>query len=145
MSKYTLHYFPLRARGEAMRYMFAYRKQPFVDHRIDFADWPTEKAKMPSGTLPVLDVDKKRFSESIAIMRYLGFEFELVGANNAENARLDAVVDFTNSDIISDIPNKWFPENDPTKKEAIAKKLREETHPAKFNALVGSVVSLARI
>jgi hypothetical protein len=42
--KYKLHYFAIRFRAEPIRLMFAYKKVPFDDFRIDQKDWPTLKS-----------------------------------------------------------------------------------------------------
>ena len=40
-----LYYFPLYARGEAIRIMLSHAKQPFEDIRVSFQDWPKLKAE----------------------------------------------------------------------------------------------------
>ena len=39
MSSYKLYYFPLRARGELSRYVFAQAGVEYEDVRVPFAEW----------------------------------------------------------------------------------------------------------
>ncbi|XP_055338396.1 probable glutathione S-transferase 5 [Paramacrobiotus metropolitanus] len=92
--KYTLHYFNLRARGEISRWIFKYAGQEFEDKRYEFSEWPAQKPNAPDGTLPWLEVDGKKLSQSMAIARYLARTFKLAGQNAWEEAEVDALVDF---------------------------------------------------
>ena len=40
---YKLIYFPIRGRGECIRYIFAAADVPYEEELIDFATWPTVK------------------------------------------------------------------------------------------------------
>ena len=51
---------------------------------------------MPMGQIPVLDVNDKRISQSIAISRFLGKKVGLAGSNDLEDAEIDSVVDSVN-------------------------------------------------
>ncbi len=55
---YRLSYFAIRARAEFIRWIFAYSHQPFIDDRIEIADWPVLKPTMPFEQVPVLEVKK---------------------------------------------------------------------------------------
>lgn len=88
MVHYKLSYFDLRARGELIRLIFKYAKQDFDDNRIQFSEWPKLKSSnifcllfkkkilaIPYGQVPLLEIDEKKLSQSLAIARYLAKEF----------------------------------------------------------------------
>jgi len=92
--KYTLHYFNLRARGEISRWILKYAGQEFEDKRYEFTEWPAQKPNAPDGTVPWLEVDGKKLSQSMAIARYLARTFKLAGQNAWEEAEVDALIDY---------------------------------------------------
>lgn len=47
----------------------------------------------PFGIMPILEVDGKVASQSIAILRYLGKRFGLTGSNEWEDLLVDSVAD----------------------------------------------------
>ncbi|KAI6230030.1 Glutathione S-transferase-1 [Aphelenchoides fujianensis] len=96
MPEFKLHYFDLRARGEPIRLIFAYKGVPFEDVRYNFEEWPSKKESFPFGQLPVLDVDGKRLAQSKAIYRYLGRKFGLNGQDEWETAKLDETGELLN-------------------------------------------------
>ena len=62
----------------------------------------------PLGQLPVLDIDDHtKLPQSLSIARYLAREYNLVGKNNLEAAKADAVVD-TCIDLMTAFYNKVF-------------------------------------
>lgn len=141
MKQYTLHYFAARARGEGIRFIFHAADREFDDQRV--TDWPKGKATMRFGQMPVLEIreegkDTRFLTQSIVIARYLGDALALTGADSDERARLDEAVDISNSDIFAGIPAQWVFEGDAEKKAANGKRMRDESHPPKFRALVGA-------
>lgn len=88
MSKATLHYFNVRARGELVRLIFAAAGVEYDDHRIEFDEWPELKAHAPLGQLPYLQVGDVKVPQSIAIARYAARETNLAGENNLEQVIL---------------------------------------------------------
>lgn len=48
----TLLYFPLRARGEPIRFLLAYTGLPYANETVNFVDWPSLKPTFPGGTVP---------------------------------------------------------------------------------------------
>jgi len=95
MSKqnYKLHYFPVRGRGDFIRYILEYANVPYEEVFIDFADWPKMKPKMPMGVIPVLELaNGQKLSQSLAIGRYLATLNGLVSDDAFENAWGDQLV-----------------------------------------------------
>ena len=73
--KYTLHYFSVHVKAEAMRMLLAHAKVPFKDRVINQAtEWPEVKQKeFAGGQVPILDCeDGSRMTQSTAILRFLG-------------------------------------------------------------------------
>ncbi|XP_021378354.1 probable glutathione S-transferase 6 [Mizuhopecten yessoensis] len=127
MPSHKLIYFGVRARGELIRLAFAAAGQTYEEDTITFSDWPALKPKMPTGQLPVLEVDGKQLSQSMAIARYVGREFGLAGKNNLEQCMVDQVID-TASDCLTEYVKSHF-EKDEKKKTEIRKTLVDETIP----------------
>lgn len=48
---------------------------------------------MPTGTVPVLEIDGKKYGQSISICRFLGKKVGLGGSTDFENFEIDNVVD----------------------------------------------------
>merc|ERR1711963_1033807 len=69
--KLTLTYFDIRGRGEVPRLVMANGGLNWTDIRVSFAQWPAVKPTMPYGTMPLLGVDGRNFTQSIAIQSYL--------------------------------------------------------------------------
>ncbi|XP_018024049.1 probable glutathione S-transferase 7 [Hyalella azteca] len=71
--EYRLEYFNLRGRAEPIRWVLAVAEQPYQDVRFDKeTEWPKKKSDTPYGKVPVLYVDGRPLSQSVAICRYLG-------------------------------------------------------------------------
>ena len=68
-------YFNFYAKGEANRILLNHAGVEFEDNRLTFEDWGKIKGdsdKAPFSQLPVLEKDGKAYSQSLAILRYLG-------------------------------------------------------------------------
>jgi len=122
-----LTYFDLPGRGELSRMLLAYGGQPWEDNRISFAEWPELKPKTQLGTLPVLEYNGKKLSQSIAIARFLAKEVGLAGKNNMEQAEADMIVD-TIVDVQIELFKNMF-EKDPVEKKKQKDKIEKETFP----------------
>ncbi|CAB3234381.1 unnamed protein product [Arctia plantaginis] len=96
MPKFVYHYFKSKALGEAPRLLFAYGGQEFEDVRYTDETYPAYKPNTLFGSVPVLFIDGKQYAQSLAISRYLGKKYGLVGANDEENLEIDQNVDFVN-------------------------------------------------
>ncbi|CAP21337.1 Protein CBR-GST-6.2 [Caenorhabditis briggsae] len=93
MVHFKLIYFPLRARAEIARQLFAYAGKDYTEEVVTFEQWPALKNSTPFGQLPVLEVDGKPLGQSYAIARYLAKEFGLAGKTDVEEAEVDAIAD----------------------------------------------------
>jgi len=129
--QYKLIYFNGRGRAEPSRLIFAYAGVHYDDHRMEGAEWPTLKPKTPFGQVPILDIDngKTLLSQSKAIARYLGNEFNLVPKDHIQAAKADMYIDGIDDVQKHFVP--WFMEKDPAKKKDIWKQL-ETDHIAPF-------------
>jgi len=135
---YKLTYFPVKALAEPARLIFAFTNTPYEDIRLEKATWPEHKPKYEWGTLPVLEVDGKSLSQSHAILRYLGKQFNLAGENDFESAKCDEMVE-----AMADLKAaafKYFFESDEDKKKEIGKTLLGETFP-KFLGIWEKILS----
>ena len=90
MSKYILHYFGANGRGAIPRAMLTYAKANWTNDIIKKEDWPKIKKSelCEYEFLPVLEVDGKKYCESIAIDSYLAEKFNLMGKNADENYQI---------------------------------------------------------
>jgi len=77
MPQYKLYYFDMRGLAEPIRLAFTQAGVPFEDVRVQRDDWPQQKEKMPFGQMPVLEVDGKKLSQFMAIMRYVARKYGL--------------------------------------------------------------------
>lgn len=68
----TLQYFNLTARGQFIRLAYIYGDIEFEDTRYEFSEWPAIKPDAPLGQLPVLTYDGTKFTQSLAMLRFVG-------------------------------------------------------------------------
>ncbi|CAG5117476.1 unnamed protein product [Candidula unifasciata] len=109
-----LIYFDARGKAEISRLVLAAAGQTYEDVRLTKEQWPAEKPNTPFLQLPVLEIDGKRYGQSIAIATYLAREFGFCGKSNIEelqiNQAIQLAVDLMNTG------SKAFYESDPAKK-----------------------------
>jgi len=93
-AQYKFYYFPVRGRGEFIRYIFAYANVPYEEILITREEWIAEKKKeAPMAVLPVLELENGvKLSQSLAIGRYLAAKFGLTSKDDLENAWGDQIV-----------------------------------------------------
>nr|AVC05621.1 glutathione S-transferase sigma 1 [Heortia vitessoides] len=96
MPKVVFSYFPVKALGESARLLLSYGGQDFEDKRVPPESWPEFKPSTPFGQMPVLEIDGKKYAQSLAIARYLGRKYGLAGADIEEDFEIDQNVDFLN-------------------------------------------------
>ncbi|KAL7015378.1 hypothetical protein ACKWTF_016417 [Chironomus riparius] len=132
---YKVYYFNFRGLAEPIRFMLKYNGTEFEDVRIERENWPEWKDKMPMKQMPVLEIDGKKYFQSVSICRYLATKFGLSGKNADENLEIDSVVD-TFVDMRLKVTQAFMLPED--QKEAAMKKVLEETIPlylSKLNSL----------
>eukprot|EP00826_Nyctotherus_ovalis_P031936 TRINITY_DN2572_c0_g2_i4.p1 TRINITY_DN2572_c0_g2~~TRINITY_DN2572_c0_g2_i4.p1 ORF type:complete len:399 (+),score=114.11 TRINITY_DN2572_c0_g2_i4:146-1342(+) len=71
-----LHYFDMQGKGECIRLLLAHAGVKFEDFRIAFKDWPQLKDKYELKQIPVLEIDGRTYSQSVAILEYLGVKYK---------------------------------------------------------------------
>ncbi len=114
-----LTYFNAPGRAEPLRVALAIAGLPFVDHRLDYAGFGALKAegKLPLGSVPVLDVDGLRVTQTGAMLRYvarLGAS-DLYPQDLHDALIVDSVVDTFNDTLSNALAPSMF-ERDMTKK-----------------------------
>ncbi|CAL4105798.1 unnamed protein product, partial [Meganyctiphanes norvegica] len=132
MPEYKLMYFNLQARAELTRLCFAYGGIAYEDDRIE-GTWAERKKEMPGGQVPVLLVDGKPLTESLAMARYIAKQAGLVPKDDLQAAHCDAIVDTLNG-MMPDIYQKViFGKLEPAEKQKL---LKEDLVPNKFNPVL---------
>ncbi len=133
MSSYKLIYFNSKGRAEVARLVFAQAAVRYEDQRISKEEWVQLKQKMPTGMLPVLEVDGKQISGSWIINRFLGERLGLAGSNDLENAEIAGIID-----VFTDFMQcmvSWFMEKDEVKKAELQKNIQDNEIPKYLGVL----------
>jgi len=150
-----LTYFNFKGRAELSRLVCAAAGLEYEDHRYADGEWdtPTGKAATPHGQVPVLTVDGKQYSQSLAIATYLAREGGLYGSTNLDGLAIDQHCQLC-KDFLDQAVRAIF-EKDAAKKETLMKELKEEAVDKYYNIwekaltdnktgyLVGDKLSLA--
>ncbi|KAJ8715260.1 hypothetical protein PYW08_005241 [Mythimna loreyi] len=137
MSKYVFYYFDTKALGESSRLLMAYGGQEFEDRRHTPEEWPAIKPKTLYGQVPVLEIDGKQYAQSLAISRYLGRKYGLVGDTPEDALEIDQNVDLLNDLRIKAAEVHY--ERDENAREARYTKYAQTVFPdylEKLNAIV---------
>nr|AVC68803.1 glutathione S-transferase 6 [Subpsaltria yangi] len=137
--KYKLTYFNGKGIGESLRWLLAYSGEEFEDIRFTIEEWPSIKPTIPYGKLPVLDIDGKKASQSVALARYLGKQAGLGGKDAWEDLQIDIIVD-TIGDFRNELTslNLRHDKDEKVKAEKIEKFAKEiiPFYMNKFDAIV---------
>nr|UQQ66585.1 glutathione S-transferase sigma 8 [Conogethes punctiferalis] len=137
MPKVVFNYFPVKALGESARLLLAYGGQEFEDNRVTPEKWPEYKPSTPFGQMPVLVIDGKQYSQSLAIARYLGRKYGLGGADLEEDFEIDQNVDFINDIRAKGAVVAYEPD------EQLKKKKHEDFTQNVYPVLLGKLNSIA--
>jgi len=122
MSKLKLSYFDFNGgRGESARLALSMGNIEFEDQRVVFKDWPTLKASMPFGAMPVLEVDGIQLAQSNSINRYVGKLSNLYPSDPYQALLCDETMDAV-EEIVAKISGTMFLDEDAkkAKREAVA-------------------------
>lgn len=130
-TKYTLSYFPLRARAETARLVLHAAKKDFVDNIVQFSEWGALKPKTPFGSLPVLEVGDKSFGQGQAIASYLARECGLYGSSNLDALKIEQLQQLREDLLVEEV-NAWK-EGDAAKKAELKKKMNDIVYPRFLN------------
>ncbi|KAM5140464.1 uncharacterized protein ACMZJ9_014317 [Mantella aurantiaca] len=94
---YTLTYFPVRGRAEAIRLLLADQGASWTDDEVQIGDWMSGKSEVKKaavfGQLPRFQDGDFVLYQTNAILRYLGRKFGIAGSNEQERAIIDMVND----------------------------------------------------
>jgi len=156
MSTIKLTYFNMKGRAEMSRLVMAAAGRSFEDCRYKEGEWAASgKAKTPFGQCPVLTVDGKDYSQSMAIATYLARECGLYGKTNLECLAIDQYVQLC-QDLLGCAVKAFLCKDESEKAELWTQ--FKETHAPKYMAwferaindnntgfLVGSSLTLADI
>ncbi|XP_057293250.1 glutathione S-transferase A2-like [Hydractinia symbiolongicarpus] len=157
--KYSLLYFDIRGRGEAIRMLFKYAGVEFEEKTISFAEFDAIKGNVketPTGQIPVLTTQcGKKIVQTAAILRYVATELNLMGECNGQRALIDGIV-VTHKEIHDaaiDIAFFTKEEEKPAKLKALEEKLHKSfkfyevvaKEYGKCDNFVGKSISIADI
>ncbi|CAM9733614.1 unnamed protein product [Chrysoparadoxa australica] len=93
MPQLKLTYFPIAGRAEATRLAFTIGGIEFCDHTVTFQEFAPLKPTLPTGQLPVLEVDGATIAQSAAILRYAGKLAGLYPEDPLEALKVDEIMD----------------------------------------------------
>ena len=88
-----LTYFNIYGRAEMIRMLLHHQKIEYEEENIALEDWMKNKETFEFGTLPILEVDGVKMSQSMAIMRYLGRVYGFYPEDPEEAWRVDSLLD----------------------------------------------------
>jgi glutathione S-transferase len=123
-------YYDAKGRAEITRLVLAAGGIKWEEEVIDDAKWKTEKEKTPFGQLPVMEVNGKRFAQSLAMANFAAREAGLYGKNNLEALQIDQVIQLGN-DLLN-VAVQAFHEKDEAKKAEQLKHFTEVDAPKYF-------------
>ncbi|KAI3385202.1 hypothetical protein SNEBB_001525, partial [Seison nebaliae] len=88
--KMKLYYFDITGKAEVIRYILHYKNVNFEDVQFGDEEWMAKyKSQMPLGQVPVLEINGRKYAQSLAIVRYLGSQFQLMGKDEMERLEVD--------------------------------------------------------
>ena len=95
MSEIKLYYFDVYGRAEAIRMLLHHAKVEFTDVIVTKEEVEKMKAdgKLEFGQVPVIEHNGKFFSQSNAILRFLGSKHGYYPADPVESWRVDSTID----------------------------------------------------
>jgi len=133
MPSYKLTYFNTMGRAEALRLIFAQAGVEYEDKRVTAEEWTQLKPSIPTGQLPILEVDGTTLHGSRPICRFLGERFGLGGSNDLENAEIAGVGDYLNDFFMKLYP--FYFEKDEEKRAELKRDIEEKLIPTFMDCL----------
>lgn len=124
-----------RGRPELARFIFAQAGVKYADVRWTQVEYMRSIRCLPTGTLPILEVDGKQLTGRGPIIRFLAEEFDLAGKNAFERAKVGVIVD-----VLDDLFPKIAPLYEELCAEEPLKALLEECVPKYFRILEKMIV-----
>lgn len=119
MPNLELTYFNAPGRAEPVRVALFLAGLPFTDHRVDFAGFGALKAQgaLPLGSVPVMDVDGLRLTQTGAMLRYVARlgETDLYPSDPFQAFLVDTCIDTFNDTLSNALAPSMF-ERDMAKK-----------------------------
>ncbi|WAR25559.1 SCR11-like protein [Mya arenaria] len=128
MPAYKLYYFESRGAAELARLILKQAGQDFEDIRLAGEKWLEKKPEMPLKAMPVLEIDGKKICQSMAIVRYLGREFGLMGSSNMEALAIEELLEVFTEITTRHVMKIYF-EQDQQKKVELMKEFKETAMP----------------
>lgn len=117
MEKVKVTYFGGNGRAAIIRAILDYEKVPFENEVIDFKDWPNIKnddSRFEFHQLPVLEINGKKMTQSLALYIYLAKKFDLYGKDFYEQYIIDSLI-ASNEDFVSLMHSMFRPETEDEK------------------------------
>eukprot|EP00543_Licmophora_paradoxa_P004442 CAMPEP_0202444104 /NCGR_PEP_ID=MMETSP1360-20130828/3247_1 /ASSEMBLY_ACC=CAM_ASM_000848 /TAXON_ID=515479 /ORGANISM="Licmophora paradoxa, Strain CCMP2313" /LENGTH=180 /DNA_ID=CAMNT_0049059999 /DNA_START=120 /DNA_END=662 /DNA_ORIENTATION=+ len=103
MSSYEVMYFALPGRAEAVRVMLHAAGIDFTDTTFGFKEWPTIKPTTPLGSVPVLKIDGKEYTQSMAMARFAAKKAGFYPEDPLEALKVDEAIDIV-AELLSKVP-----------------------------------------
>ena len=137
MSTYKLVYFNARGSAEPARFVFAQAGVTYEDKRVGHGteEWTKLKPSIPTGMLPILEVDGKQLIGSWVITRFLAERFGLAGSSDIENAEIAGIGDVLQDFIQRGWQAIFSGEVGEERKAQMKKKFEEEDIPKYWGIL----------
>mmetsp|Transcript_14379 Transcript_14379/g.17399 ORF Transcript_14379/g.17399 Transcript_14379/m.17399 type:complete len:189 (+) Transcript_14379:39-605(+) len=112
-----LTYFDVKARAEPIRIALRRANLNFIDERLSYESWIGGiKEQTPSGSLPVLEINGKTYTQSVAIARWAAKQSDLYPQDALEALAADEIMD-----VVQEILTKAPSPSDLTEKERLRK------------------------
>ncbi|DAZ94640.1 TPA: hypothetical protein N0F65_010727 [Lagenidium giganteum] len=151
-----LRYFDLRGRAELIRLIYAYGGKSLEEVTVPMSrEFIALKPSLPFKQLPVLDIDGKTYSQSIALARYAAKQHGLYPRDDDVAAlEVDMLADSIDESIVTPIIRWCFQERNEDVKAKQIQRLQDKTLPTVLSGLhdrvqgkffLGDTVSMADI
>ncbi|TMW67937.1 hypothetical protein Poli38472_007609 [Pythium oligandrum] len=128
---HRLRYFNMRNRGELLRLVYAYGRLPLEEDMVAIGpEFMALKPKLLFGVLPEMDIEGKRYAQSVALARYAAKQVGLYPSNDDMKAlEVDMIVDAVR-DVMNLVAKGTFRESDPERRGKNIHKLNKYELPA---------------